>query len=142
MAKLMQSYIGRDNTIRIWEFIRPLLAENEALASLMDVKNIFPLIAKEGTEYPFIIYSRDNIIPQYTKPLCGGWTNDLSISVRVYSNDYVQSVNIANAVRNALEWQQVENEQIKIHPIELQACYEQFNDDGFCQTLTFNISAE
>lgn len=132
----------KDNTILIWQYLRPILVENTDLQAAMDVNSIFPLVAKEGTEYPFIIFSRDNVIPQYTKALMGGWDNSIVISVRVYSNDYSQSINIANIVRNALEWKQIENQDIKIHPIELQSCYETFNDDGFCQTLTFNVIAE
>ena len=132
----------KDNTILIWQYLRPLLVENTELQAAMNTNSIFPLVAKEGTEYPFIIFSRDNVIPQYTKPLMGGWDNSIVISVRVYSNDYSQSINIANIVRNALEWKQIENQDIKIHPIELQSCYETFNEDGFCQTLTFNVIAE
>lgn len=131
-----------DNTILIWKYLRPLLVENETLEELMDINNIFPLVAKEGTKYPFIIYSRDNITPVYTKGIYGGWDNTITLSLRVYSSDYTQSINIANAVRNAIEWQQFENEEIKIHPIELQSCFESFSEDGFCQTLTFIVSAE
>ena len=132
----------KDNTILIWQYLRPLLVNNENLQEAMNINSIYPLVAPEGTEYPFIIFSRDNVIPQYTKPFMGGWENSIIISVRVYSNDYSQSINIANIVRNALEWQEVDNQDIKIHPIELQSCYETFNDDGFCQTLTFNVIAE
>lgn len=132
----------KDNTILIWQYLRPLLVENEELQAVMNTNSIFPLVAKEGAEYPFIIFSRDNLLPQYTKPIAGGWDNNIVVSVHVYSNDYSQSIDIANIVRNALEWQTVENEDIKIHPIELQSCYESFNDDGYCQTLTFNVVAE
>lgn len=132
----------KDNTILIWQYLRPLLVNDENLQAAMNINSIYPLVAPEGTEYPFIIFSRDNVIPQYTKPFMGGWENSIIISVRVYSNDYSQSINIANIVRNALEWQEVDNQDIKIHPIELQSCYETFNDDGFCQTLTFNVIAE
>ena len=132
----------KDNTILIWKYLRPLLVNDENLQAAMNINSIYPLVAPEGTEYPFIIFSRDNVIPQYTKPFMGGWENSIIISVRVYSNDYSQSINIANIVRNALEWQEVDNQDIKIHPIELQSCYETFNDDGFCQTLTFNVIAE
>ena len=131
-----------DNTILIWQYIRPLLVESTELQAVMNVNQIFPLVAKEGTEYPFIIYSRDNITPQYTKGIYGGWFNQLLLTVRVYSNDYSQSVNIANIVRNALENKSIKNENIKIDPIELQSCNESFSEDGFCQTLSFVVTAE
>ena len=134
--------MARDNTLLIWKYIRPLLVADTALAAMMNVNSIFPLVAQEGTEYPFIIYSRDNITPEYTKGIYGGWDNNITVTLRVYSNDYSQSVLIANEVRNALEWQSVENDDIKIHPIELQSCYESYSEDGFCQALTFTISAE
>ena len=67
----------KDNTILIWQYLRPILVENTDLQAAMDVNSIFPLVAKEGTEYPFIIFSRDNVIPQYTKALMGGWDNSI-----------------------------------------------------------------
>lgn len=131
-----------DNTILIWQYVRPLLTECPELQAVMDVNKIFPLVAKEGTTYPFIIYSRDNITPQYTKGIYGGWINTLLLTVNVYSNDYEESVNIANIVRNALENKSIENENINIDPIELQSCNESFSEDGFRQQLSFTMTAE
>lgn len=133
----------KDNTILIWKYLRPLLTENEELQEAMNVTKIYPLVYNDTeVTYPFIIYSRDNITPQYTKGIYGGWYNSMLIAVHVYSNDYTESVNIANLVRNALEWKTFQNEEIKIDPIELQSCNEQFTEDGFKQSLFFVVTAE
>ena len=59
--------------------------------------NIFPLIAEINTTFPFIVYKREAVTPQYTKDY---WTSDeVMINVMVASNDYVQSIEIADLVR-------------------------------------------
>jgi len=130
-----------DNTLLIMKYIKPILAADESLQAAMDVNKIYPLVANEGTSYPFIIYSRDSITPEYTKGLYGGWTNNLTFTIHVYSNDYEQSIIIANIVRNALEWRQIQNEDIKVNQIELISAYEQYNEDGYHQALTFQVNA-
>lgn len=144
-----------DNSLLIWQYLRPLLENNDALKPYfgIDVNNpenankkiehIFPLVALEGTPYPFIVYRRDNVTPEYSKHLPGvnGWTNNVSFSLSVYSDNYDDSANIANIVRDILEDYRLENESIKIDSIELVSTYEAYSENGFMQTLTFSTTA-
>lgn len=133
-----------DNTILIWKYLLPLLTANAELAKYVDEKYIYPLVALEGTPFPFIIYRRDSLVPQYTKhlPYVGGWTNIIQLSLSVYSDNYDEAAYIANLVREILENYTIENEEIKIHPIELVNSNEYYSEGCFEQRLTFSVTAE
>lgn len=133
-----------DNTLLIWKYLRPLLVNNNDLTAYVQAGNIYPLAALEGTEFPYIIYRRDSLVPQYTKhlPYVGGWTNIIQISVSIYSDNYDESVYVANIVRNILENYNIETEEIKIHPIEVIGSYESYSENGFQQNIQFSVTAE
>lgn len=133
-----------DNSIIIWKYLLPLLNENAELAKYVNENYIYPLAALEGTPFPYIIYRRDSLVPTYTKHLQGycGWVNDITISLSVYSDNYDESAYIANLIRDILENYCFENEEIKIHPIELINSNEYYSENGFEQRLTFSVTAE
>lgn len=132
-----------DKTLLIWKYLLPVLTSNAQLLRYMPATNIYPCAALEGTLFPYIVYKRDSLIPQYTKhlPGVGGWTNEISISINVFSDNYDESVYIANLVRDLLENYSYEDEEIKIHPIELISCYENYSENGFQQNLIFSVTA-
>lgn len=133
-----------DNTILIWKYLLPVLKANEDLAKYVDEKYIYPLAALEGTPFPYIIYRRESLVPQYTKqlPYVGGWTNNIQISLSVYSDNYDEAAYIANLIRDILENYNIENEDIKIYPLELINANESHSENGFEQRLTFSVTAE
>lgn len=133
-----------DNTILIWKYLIPALTENTDLTQYVNPDYIYPLAALEGTPFPYVIYRRDSLSPQYTKhiPYSCGWTNNIAISLSVYSDNYNEGAYIANLIRSILEEYSLENEDIKIHPIELVASNEYYSENGFEQRLVFSITAE
>lgn len=128
-----------DNTILAGKYLRKFMVENEELTSLIPANKIFPLIANPDTTYPFIVYSRDNIIPTYTKDLLSD--NDLSFTVIVVTNDYGKSLDIANAVRHSLETYRYKDEVITIYPIKLQSVSEETLEDAYIQRMVFTFKA-
>lgn len=130
-----------DNSINIWKYIRPYLTQNADLQALMDTKNILPLVVNENTPYPFIVYRRDSINVIYTKTI-GAFDNRVSISLDVYSNDYEESCNVANVVRNILEQLKISNDEIVINELEVVNVYEQYTQDGFKQTIQLQALVE
>jgi hypothetical protein len=133
-----------DKSILIWEYLRPVLEASSDLTSYVNKDNIFQLAALEGTPYPFVILRRDSVIPQYSKHLPGltGVINTISLSVSVWSDNYNESIYIANIVRSLLENYSYENDDIKIYHIELSSVNEYFNNNAFEQRLTFNVTVE
>ncbi|MDT9702983.1 hypothetical protein, partial [Streptomyces sp. P17] len=63
---------------------------------------LFPVLAKENTAYPFVIYKRSGLIPAYTKDKYSV-EDTVFIDVVTVAEKYSESLEIANAVRNALE---------------------------------------
>lgn len=123
-------------SLQVGKAIYSLLSSNQQLVSIVD-GNIFPLIAEINTTFPFIVYKREAITPQYTKDY---WTSDeVMINVMVASNDYVQSIEIADLVRQSLDHKQGEYSGIKIRDLRLIQADEDFIDDTYIQYLTFKI---
>lgn len=62
---------------------------------------IYPLVSEDSTVRPFVVYKRNNLTPDYSKD---GNTKDISsYTIAVVSNDYSESISIAEIVRNKLE---------------------------------------
>lgn len=131
-----------DNSISIWRYIRPYLKNNPDLQAVMNTNNILPLTMNENTPYPWVIFQRDGISVNYTKPIKGGFDNRVSFSINVYSNDYDESIDIANIIRNILEQLVIKTDEIIINEIEVVSIYEQFSQDGFRQSIQFQAWVE
>lgn len=89
------------DAIKIGKGIYNLLINNTLISSLVGTK-VFPLIAENDTTFPFIIYTRENIIPSSgTKD---GYTGDLTtVRIDVVSDSYNENLEISNEVRKVLE---------------------------------------
>ena len=128
-----------DNTILAGKYIRQIMIDNQELMELIAANKIFPLIANPDTTFPFIVYSRTNLIPTYTKDLLTD--NLVSFVVIVVSDNYVQSLNIANAVRHSLEGYRYQDNDIKIYPIKFDSITEETMEDAYIQRLSFSFNA-
>lgn len=133
-----------DNSLMTGTYMKRILSDSADFTSVLSVDKIFPIVCPADTNYPYITYTRDNILPQYTKAApYGGWTNNVSITYRVYTgNDHDLGEEIANKLRQTLEWTEYQDDGIRINPILLVSSLEFFNEDGFCQQLTFSTQVE
>ena len=127
-----------DNSILAGKYLRKILIENEELMELISANNIFPLLANADTTFPFIVYSRNNITPIYTKDILTD--NNAVFTVIVVSDKYTESLDIANAVRHSLEGYRYKDEIINIYPIKLDSIYEETMDDAYIQRMMFSFS--
>ena len=128
-----------DNSILAGKYLRRFLIENTELSSLIDTKKIYPLIANADTTFPFIVYSRTNLAPEYTKDLLSD--NQVTFAVIVVSDKYTESLDIANAVRHALEGYRYKDEIIDIYPFKLDSITEETLEDAYIQRMSFSFSA-
>lgn len=130
-----------DKSMMTGSYLLEVLNDQTILTDVLGNDKIFPLVAKEDTTYPFVVYTRDSVQIQYTKQL--NHDNLVTLTYRVYSDNYDQGVEIANIIRNLLEHKQlvVENE-IKINEIRVAGMYETFSDNGFCQQISFQMYVE
>lgn len=127
-----------DNSIFAGKYLRKILIENEELMELISANKIFPLLANADTTFPFIVYSRNNITPVYTKDIL---TDNIAVfTVIVVSDKYTESLDIANAVRHSLEGYRYKDETINIYPIKLDSISEETMDDAYIQRMMFSFS--
>ena len=136
-----------DNTLLISKYIQKTLENNEEVKAILgnDQHKIFPLLQPDTLSFPFIVHSRQSLNVTYTKDLvyCMGWTNTIQYVVTCVSNEYIQCLELANAVRHSLEGFYLKNDDIHINPIMLQNVSEYTVDnDAYVEELTFTIQAE
>lgn len=137
-----------DNSLKISRYFQSILEENQEVKDIIgnDEHKIFPLLQPANLSFPFIVHARTGITVNYTKDIeyghCG-WYNIVNYTVSCVSDDYVQCVELANAVRHALETYRWKDEDIYIHPIQLLTVSEYTTDnDAFVQELQFQCMVE
>ena len=139
----------RDNALLISKYVQKILEESEEVVTMLDgnKKKIFALKQNENISFPFIVHSRSNLTVTYTKDIefihNVGWSNTVQFTVWCVSNDYIQAIDLANAVRHSLETYRMKNEDIYIHPILLINAIEYMTDyDAYVQELQFQCTVE
>lgn len=102
-------------------------------------KKIYPLIADEGTTFPFIIYKRTGLAPESTKD---NTNENVSVEINIASSNYSESIDLAIKVRKALEHKKGTYSDIAIEDIVIDDATEDYIEDTFIQTLTFKIELQ
>lgn len=102
-------------------------------------KKIYPLIADEGTTFPFIIYKRTGLTPESTKD---NTNENVSVEINIASSNYSESIDLAIKVRKALEHKKGTYSDIVIEDIVIDDATEDYIEDTFIQTLTFKIELQ
>lgn len=127
-------------SILVGKIINSTLSNNTDITTYVGNK-IFPLVALNGTTYPFITYSRTNVyIENGSKD---GWIGDtVSFQIVVESNKYDESCEIAQLVRESFENHTLSNDELTIYNIHLTGITEMFGNDDFIQTLDFECDSE
>lgn len=94
---------------------------------------VFPLVANAGTTFPFIVYRRNNYRPFSNKD----YTDEAAdIEIAILSDNYIDSVQVADAVGNALNEKETET----IDEIEITNASEEYNSDTYIQKINIRIT--
>ena len=120
-------------SLEVGKEIYSILSKNKSLTDKVGNK-IYPIIVEKDTNYPFIVYKRSNVIPDYTKDY--HFKDYVIVDIICISNHYVESVEIATLVRESLEDKRIGD----INSIRLESADEDFIDNAYIQTLTFNLT--
>lgn len=120
-------------SLEVGKEIYSILSKNKSLTDKVGNK-IYPIIVEKDTNYPFIVYKRSNVIPDYTKDY--HFKDYVIVDIICVSNHYVESVEIASLVRESLEDKRIGD----INSIRLESADEDFIDDAYIQTLSFNLT--
>lgn len=133
-----------DNSILVGEYMRKIVETNEDLMNLVPKDKIFGVLAHKDTKFPFIVYSRSALNVNYNKDLgiqYTGFTDTTQLTIDCYSDKYLESLEVANAFRHALEGKGWKDENIYIDNFKLVSASEGTDGESyFLQTLVFQCN--
>lgn len=117
--------------LRVGKTINYLLTNSE-VNTLIEGR-IFPIIADQGTKYPFITYRRTGCSNEDSKDRI--YEDNTTVELVIASASYTESMDIAQKCREALERKRYD----KVKDIRLVDASEDFVDEAFIQNLSFSI---
>lgn len=120
------------SSLQIGKAIYTILAKN-------NISKVFPLVADEGTTFPFIVYKRSGLEPANTKDRYN-FSELATLDIIVAANTYEESITIAEKVKDILEHSRGTYADINIEEITLDDADEDYLEDTFIQKLTFKIN--
>lgn len=123
--------------ISINKYICSLLKSNNELKQLVDTKNIVSLYINPTT-FPFISIMRNGVYPTYSKE--GLVEDNVSIQIDIISEDYEETITIAEKVRDILEYKHYIDNDVHIDSIHLTNVSESYLENSYVQTLDFTIT--
>lgn len=107
------------------------------LNQALQTDKIFPIVAENGTTYPYIVYKRTDLnSATFTKD--GGCEDSCSYSITIVSDKYDESVELANEVRRTLEKPKIVTADLVINNNRLISANEEWANDAYLQELNFN----
>ena len=115
------------------ELIRAVLIENEEVATR--ASKVYPVV-EDKAELPYIVYRRAQLEKGLVKNQRGNDT--VAIEIQCYTKDYTEGVELAEAVRDALDGVQIEHEGLVMRSCDLADSEETWIDDAYVQCLVFN----
>lgn len=116
--------------------INALLSANEEVKRMVGDR-IYPLVSKVDCEFPFIVYQRMSVVPSYTKD--GLIAEEQNYNITVLADTYAESVELADAVRDALELERGTFVGQRIRNIKLTSVNESWASDTYVQELNFTL---
>ena len=127
------------NSILIGKLIYKLLHNDNNITNYVGTQ-IYPLVAEFDTKFPFITYTRDSVNSISCKD--GYYEDNVTFSINIVSSNYLESLEIANIVRQIFEKNKIINDDITLFNVTLSSINEEYNNDAYVQTLTFNCTAQ
>lgn len=116
---------------KVGKELRTLLSNSGEVTELVGSK-VFPIVANEGTTFPFIVYRRTNYTPASNKD----YTSEIvGVEINILSQKYDEAVNIADVVATSLDHKETNFiEDIKITNIS-----EDYIEDTFVERIYLDI---
>ena len=116
------------------EIIRSILISDSEVSAR--VKKVFPVV-EDSAELPYIVYRRAQL--EQTPVKSGRGADTVGIEILCYTEHYTEGVELAEAVRGALDGAQGE-----VNGLVMRSCYlagseEAWQDDAYVQQLMFNV---
>lgn len=119
--------------------VRPFLLENDYLRQT--VRGIFPCIAPEGAQFPYIEYSCTGSTTTAVKPRAGA-LDRITVEFTIYAVDYDEATRIAEEVRETIcEYTPATTlPGLTFNGATMATHYDGWAGDCYFQRLTLNIT--
>lgn len=125
----------RKHSLKSTQYIHNKLISTSSVTSLINENNIFLLIAEPETKYPYAVITRTRITSRDENKDFS--TDEIGINIRVWSDQYDEAVNIADAIRFAIEGKEIEMDKEVMDSIELSSSTESWTGDAYLESMDF-----
>lgn len=126
-------------SLQINKAIFNILSSDEKVVALVGDK-MFPVAADDDAKSPFIVYTRKSVLPCYSKD--GLEYDECIVEVACASDDYEESITIAQSVRKAMELKVGVFEGVAILQSRFLNCTEGWGVDNNIQTVNFQMMTQ
>lgn len=123
------------NSLKLTKYVLEILKLDENLVKYIPYKSIYPIDARLSSKFPFAVIQRTSVIPANAKD--GTYEDTVYFSLMIVDDNYIGSVNIAEAIRTALDRRAYKTDEINIRSIRLVGASETLYDESFIQQLDF-----
>lgn len=111
------------NSLQIGKAIYAILSDE-------GITKVFPLVADEGTTFPFVVYRRISLTPASTKDRFN-YRELATVEILVASSDYNSGISLAIQIKELLEKTRGTYNGIKIGDVVVTGASEDYIDDTF-----------
>lgn len=115
--------------------IRDILLSNEEVKRRTN--KVFPIVI-DNAQLPYILYRRAALAHNPTKQGMPG-ADTVTMEVVCYTAKYAEGVELAEAVRQALDYASGEHDGVKMRSCMLADSEEGYEDDAFVQQLVYQV---
>lgn len=116
------------------EIIRAILANDAEVTTRAN--KIYPVV-EDRADLPYIVYRRTQLKQDPTKN--GRGADTVGIEILCYTKQYTEGVELAEAVRDALDGAHGEADGLVMRSCYLEDSEEAWQDDAYVQQLVFNV---
>lgn len=129
------------DTLNIGSFIYDTIKADKQLTDTLRISTkVFPIVAEDGTDYPFVTYRRTGLVSNNCKD--GYYEDIVRVEIKAICATYIQSVQVINRIRELFECQHIEYENMIIEDTSIENASENYEYNAFTQTinLVFKIN--
>lgn len=126
--------MAKISSISVGSIVRDMLLSSEDVTEITE--NIFP-VATDTAELPYIFYRVGNIAHDPTKDMAGADT--VSIDITCCADSYAGCVDLAEAVRSALDYRQGADDNFIMRSCIMTGYSQSWADDAHIGSMSFSI---
>lgn len=125
----------RKHSLKSTQYIHNKLINTTNVVNLINENNIFLLIAEPDTKYPYVVITRTRVTSRDENKDFN--TDEIGVNIKVWSDKYDEAVNIADAIRFAIEGKEIDTDTETMDSIVLSSSSESWTGEAYLQSMDF-----